>query len=199
MRAQNLLICVFCCCIAGCASSRNVFVTVPDREGHVGQVIVTNEKGSATLSAAGESASVADINSAPEMAGVMDQEKIRQTFGDALAVEPPATVVYNLYFKRDAIELDVKSAAGLDNVLKEIIKSDSRDISINGHTDTTGDAEYNLRLSLQRANKIRDLFVQAGINPEYLSVDSHGKGNLLIPTGDNVNEPRNRRVEVIVR
>ncbi|HEY6839477.1 MAG TPA: OmpA family protein [Geobacteraceae bacterium] len=160
---------------------------------------MANEKGNVTLSAAGESATVASANSAPVKVGVMGQEEMRETFGAALAAEPPPSVVYTLYFQKDSNELDAPSTARLQSMVREVVKSGSRDISINGHTDTTGDVEYNLRLSLQRATSVRDLLVKAGIKPDYMSVDSHGKGNPLIPTGDNVNEPRNRRVEVIVR
>lgn len=199
MILRTLLTCLFCCCVLGCASSKNMFVTVPDRDGHVGRLEVTNDKGSVTLASAGESATVAGVNSAPEKAGIVGQEEMRETFGAALSVEPPPSVVYTLYFQKDSSDLDTNSVARLERLLKEVVQSGSRDISINGHTDTTGDLEYNLRLSLQRANAVRDLLVKAGIKPEYLSVDSHGKGNPLIPTGDNVNEPRNRRVEVIVR
>ena len=38
-----------------------------------------------------------------------------------------------------------------------------------------------------------------GINQDYLEVTSHGEGNPLVPTPDGVDEPRNRRVEVVVR
>lgn len=87
----------------------------------------------------------------------------------------------------------------LDQILKEIRQRDSRDISINGHCDTTGDPETNMQISLARAEKVRSLLVQSGVKAEYLSVAYHGKGNLPVPTADNVPEPRNRRVEVIVR
>ena len=43
------------------------------------------------------------------------------------------------------------------------------------------------------------LLVQAGLNPVALDVRSHGEGELLVPTADNVFEPKNRRVEVTVR
>ncbi len=39
----------------------------------------------------------------------------------------------------------------------------------------------------------------AGVDPKGIRTTSHGEGNPLIPTKDNVAEPRNRRVEVIVR
>lgn len=193
------LCCFFLCLlILGCSSSRSVFVLVPDRDGHVGRLDITSKSGSVTLSKSGESAVIGGSPSAGDHA-FMNPETIQDVFGAALAVEPPTAAVYHLYFLKGSSKLDSKSAADLERIVSEIKQGNSRNISINGHTDTTGDAEYNLRLSLERATSIRDIFIQAGVRPEYLLVANHGKGNPLVPTGDNVDEPRNRRVEIIIR
>lgn len=199
MKPQALLTGLLCLCLLGCSTSSGLFVLVPDRDGHVGSVSVTNQSGSVMLSRDGERAVIAGASSAPEKGAVMDPAAIQEIFGAALAAEPPAAAVYHFYFHKGTSQLDARSVSDLDHLLKEIRERESRDISINGHTDTTGDAEYNLRLSLERAIIIRDMFVQAGVKPEYLSVANHGKGNPLVPTADNVDEPRNRRVDVIIR
>jgi outer membrane protein OmpA-like peptidoglycan-associated protein len=80
-----------------------------------------------------------------------------------------------------------------------IILRESRDIGIHGHSDRTGSAEKNLDLSLRRAVAVENILLQHGINRGYLEVRSHGEGNPLVPTADGVDEPRNRRVEVVVR
>lgn len=193
--------------IAACASTprpapatgNTVVVLVPDRDGHVGEVVVTSPTGSATLSRAGESVAVTGAEPPRQTGSIMDQSRIRETFGAALAAEPLPVAVFILYFPRNSSELDDRSAAKLDGILQEILRRDSRDISINGHTDTMGSPEYNLWLSGKRAAKARDLLVRHGVKPAYISVSNHGKGNPLIPTGDNVDEPRNRRVEIVVR
>jgi outer membrane protein OmpA-like peptidoglycan-associated protein len=68
-----------------------------------------------------------------------------------------------------------------------------------GHTDLVGTEPYNIELSSRRANHVRDLLVTKGIKPSALSVSFYGKARPLVPTRDEVPEPRNRRVEVIVR
>jgi outer membrane protein OmpA-like peptidoglycan-associated protein len=68
-----------------------------------------------------------------------------------------------------------------------------------GHTDTVGSEADNAALAMQRAETVRDLLVKDGLDPKMIEVDSHGEKNLLIPTPDNTDEPRNRRVEVTVR
>ena len=73
------------------------------------------------------------------------------------------------------------------------------DISVIGHTDTAGDKEYNFELSKRRAIAVKNLLVKQGVIKNFIKTTSHGEKNPLIKTGDNVIEPRNRRVEVIVR
>jgi tetratricopeptide (TPR) repeat protein len=68
-----------------------------------------------------------------------------------------------------------------------------------GHTDRTGSRRGNMRLSTRRARTVAGLLAGRGVDPGILQVTSHGEENPLIPTPDNVPEPRNRRVEVIVR
>jgi outer membrane protein OmpA-like peptidoglycan-associated protein len=51
---------------------------------------------------------------------------------------------------------------------------------------------------LGRARKVADLLVVQGIDPNILEIESHGEDNLLVKTGDEVREPRNRRVEITV-
>ena len=46
---------------------------------------------------------------------------------------------------------------------------------------------------------MRDILIGLGVGPDIIRIFSHGEGNPLIPTPDDVPEPRNRRVEVLVR
>ena len=75
-----------------------------------------------------------------------------------MAAEPPAYRPFSCCISvQTPRSLDAKSKPDLELVLAEIKKRDSRDISINGHTDTTGDAKYNMKLSLDRATKDKRL------------------------------------------
>lgn len=73
------------------------------------------------------------------------------------------------------------------------------DVSVIGHTDTVHTTTYNDYLALNRANKVSELLQENGLKANSLSIESHGKRNLLILTPDDVREPRNRRVEVSLR
>ena len=66
-----------------------------------------------------------------------------------------------------------------------------------GHTDTTGSADYNLRLSERRAEAVADELVRLGVPATAITTVGEGQTSLLVPTGDGVNEPQNRRVEIV--
>jgi outer membrane protein OmpA-like peptidoglycan-associated protein len=57
----------------------------------------------------------------------------------------------------------------------------------------------NYKLGLDRAQEIRDLLVSQGIDPKVIEVTSHGEDNPLVKTEDDVPEPKNRRVEIVIR
>ena len=69
---------------------------------------------------------------------------------------------------------------------------------IEGHTDTVGDGETNQRLSERRAEAVRNYLIQKhGVSAARLEAVGLGESRPVVPTGDNVDEPRNRRVQVI--
>ena len=67
-----------------------------------------------------------------------------------------------------------------------------------GHTDSSGPNSYNMALSLRRANAVKDALVQQGVPAPAISVVGRGEDELLVPTGDGVREPQNRRVVIQV-
>ena len=68
-----------------------------------------------------------------------------------------------------------------------------------GHTDSVGSMESNDVLSLQRAETVRKFILQAGIQATSMEVAGRGERELAVPTGDEVAEVRNRRVEINLR
>jgi outer membrane protein OmpA-like peptidoglycan-associated protein len=177
----------------------NVFVLLPDPDGHVGRLLVSNSRGSQELNQARAATEVAGPDQAPSAPFEMDQSQITRIFGEALAAQPTLPAHYILYFDSNSTQLTAESRRLIPEVIRTIRERHSNDVSVVGHSDTTGNREYNYRLSLMRAQAVRQLILDAGIDPSSLEVTSHGKDNPLIPTGDGVAEPRNRRVEITVR
>ncbi len=69
-------------------------------------------------------------------------------------------------------------------------------ISTVGYTDTSGPRDYNMALSLRRANAVKDALVQQGVPSTAITVAGRGEDDLLVPTPDGVREPQNRRVVI---
>ena len=72
-------------------------------------------------------------------------------------------------------------------------------IEVNGYTDTSGTPQYNMGLSIRRANAVEGRTDQGRRAGERDHDQGFGETHLLVPTGPGVREPQNRRVEIIIR
>jgi outer membrane protein OmpA-like peptidoglycan-associated protein len=122
-------------------------------------------------------------------------------FNDTLMIRPDPPLSFTLYFREGKDELTPESKQRLSDVLAEISRRSSNisEVTVVGHTDRVGSVEYNDRLSLQRSQKVTDDLVRIGIKMDIISVAGRGEREPLVPTEDEVAEPRNRRVEVSIR
>jgi len=189
------LLCFF---VSGCSTQRSTFVLLPDPGGKVGAISVTNRQGTQTLSEARQSTVVSSKTKAPDRARTMDKAEIHSLFGKVMAIEPSEPIKFILSFKFDSSELKPDSEVLLDQVVETALSNKSMDIRISGHTDRSGNSKYNYPLSLRRAKYIQGLLEKRGIDPAIIITTSHGEGDPLVLT-DRLYEPRNRRVEVIIR
>ncbi|MFA5808068.1 MAG: OmpA family protein, partial [bacterium] len=137
--------------------------------------------------------------SPPGLPTVMPGQEVLAIAGPALAALPKPPARFILYFEHDSVDLTVESQALLPKVLGAIRDRAPVDVSVVGHTDTVGKKEYNYGLSLKRARAVASILRGKGVDPSVLDIASHGEENPLVPTGDQVSEPRNRRVEITVR
>jgi hypothetical protein len=71
-------------------------------------------------------------------------------------------------------------------------------VEVVGHTDTSGSAAYNQKLSDRRAESVRAELVRLGVPATAITTTGRGQDDLLVPTADFVREPQNRRVEIVV-
>lgn len=181
--------------LSGCAAPSYV-VLLPDEDGSLGKVSVTNPKGVTTLDQKNQGAVLG--GAAGETFQVSEAQLLKD-FGAALAASPKKPLAYLLYFQSGGVALTQASQAELQKIKEDIKTRAGSDLSVIGHTDTMGDDEANVQLGLTRARTVANLIGTAEISAARVSIESHGEKNLLIPTPDKTDEPRNRRVEVIVR
>jgi outer membrane protein OmpA-like peptidoglycan-associated protein len=71
-------------------------------------------------------------------------------------------------------------------------------LAIEGHTDTTGTPEFNMKLSEQRANTVRDFLIAQGLSPDTITAEGLGQANPVADNSTAAGRKQNRRVEVIV-
>src|SRR5664279_4956491 len=182
--------------ISGCATVKDTVVLVHDADGKVGKLTVTTEGGTQTLTVANTMVEVTGSEKNPSDPKKVDQSKIDSLFTNSIKALPTEPVSLLFYFLHDSTELTAESKSHIPEVLSLVNKREFYEISIIGHTDTTGNDEYNMRLSSDRAEAVRDTLISHGIRPGQIELRYHGKRDPIVPTADNVREPRNRRVEV---
>jgi outer membrane protein OmpA-like peptidoglycan-associated protein len=186
---------------AGCTCSPRapeLFAVVPGADGHVGAIVVhgTNGRERVINTAYGAERIRAD---GTQSSGTVTESEVRESFGSTLAALPGKPASFLLYFLEGRDELTAESKIELDLVFAELKRRPLPDIVVIGHTDTVGALTYNDSLSLARANRLREMLVEMGLPAARIQSAGRGKRELLVPTEDNISEPRNRRVEINVR
>lgn len=185
--------------VSGCAiPSDNLFVLLEDSDGSVGSVEISNDQGTQILENPNQAAGL-DAASETPVTEEITIEQWRNIFAEAIAAEPPPPLTFILYFQLGGTDLTAPSQELLEEVLLNVRLRVAPEVSVVGHTDRTGDSASNDVLALRRAESLRDILVDQGLDPDLVEIDSHGEANPLFPTEDGVSELRNRRVEVTIR
>jgi outer membrane protein OmpA-like peptidoglycan-associated protein len=199
MNWKSVIILAVVILMTGCGAKDNFIVLSPANDGSVGALKVATNKGSEILSEDGKAIFIGDRDSTPSTPSPINHADTQLIFQDALRVHPLMPQSFILYFQFNSNELTDESKNLIGNILAAIKKRESRDISVIGHTDRTGSDNYNRKLSLERAQLVYNILSSENVSADDMTIIYHGEGNPLIPTADNIPEPRNRRVEVMVR
>lgn len=86
----------------------------------------------------------------------------------------------------------------LNTLGEELVKSGAA-VSLTGHTDKDGDQEYNYKLGLERAEKIKAQLVSRGVASEKITTDSKGELERITDGSTPELKQQNRRVEIVVK
>jgi OmpA-OmpF porin, OOP family len=173
-----------------------IFAVLPAPDGHVGTIVV---KGPQSEQAINTAYGAVRIDGGAQSSSVLDAGQVREMFGSTLDALPGVATSFTLYFVEGKDELTPESQAQLDSVFAELQRRPLPDIVVIGHTDTVGSLDFNDKLSRARADRMRELLIERGLPAGRIESAGRGKRELLVPTEDNISEPRNRRVEINVR
>lgn len=183
--------------LAACASRpTGSVVLLPDAHSRDAAVLVKQDGGELLLD---KPYAAAQLTPSGPRAQQSSAEQVQAQFGAALAARPLPPASFVLYFVEGRDEFTAESRRDFDAVFAEIARRPLPDLVVIGHTDTVGSAAFNDQLSRQRAEVVRNALVARGIAVERIVVVGRGEREPVVPTADNVAEPRNRRVEIQVR
>jgi OOP family OmpA-OmpF porin len=135
---------------------------------------------------------------APMPAPVATTTTTTTTTATTMAAPAAATTGanYQVYFDFDSWSLTAEDLTQISQAVAAAKAGAQSRVTIVGHTDTSGSAEYNLKLSERRAGVVKDTMVQMGARPEAIQVSGVGKSDLAVQTADGVKEARNRRAVI---
>jgi outer membrane protein OmpA-like peptidoglycan-associated protein len=180
------------------APGSDLVLLLPDSDGTTGRAAVSNPSASVDLDGAREYTRIS-ASQPPAPPAVMSEAEVQRLFGGVISALPPAPEHFTLHFRFESDELTEDSRVLFGRILAAVRKRQASEVAVIGHTDTAGTPGSNFELGLKRAQMIYKLLVEEGLDMSLIEATSHGEGDPLVRTADEVLEPRNRRVEISIR
>jgi outer membrane protein OmpA-like peptidoglycan-associated protein len=112
--------------------------------------------------------------------------------GDAIAID----MQDDFLFDNSPSEVSWEASGALSAIASVLAQYDHTLIEVGSYTDTAGSADSNLRVSQLRAKIIADVLAHDGVAETRITAKGFGETHLLVPTGGNVGQKRNRRVQI---
>jgi outer membrane protein OmpA-like peptidoglycan-associated protein len=138
------------------------------------------------------------LNGYEDQDGCPDTVPGNPTSGPAL-IQGKVEIPENILFETGSSTIDERSYGLLDQVAQLLLAHpELRIIRIEGHTDDTGSADANIKLSEDRAEAVRDYLIQKGVPANKLTTAGYGATRPIVPNDSEENRAKNRRVEFIV-
>ena len=104
-----------------------------------------------------------------------------------------------VFFDWDRSNLSQQALTTIQQAADTFKSTGSARLVATGHADRSGPDNYNMALSLRRANAVKDALVRDGVPERDISMVGLGESQPLVKTADGVREAQNRRVEIVIR
>ncbi len=117
-----------------------------------------------------------------------------------MMIEEPKDFQWVLFFF-DFNKSDMKPEyqVQVDELVEAMNEFPGASFVVDGHTDTRGSEEYNMKLSQKRAEYVRQMLIDRGLDPNKLKAKGFGKSQPLIPNAESEEEhEQNRRVQITI-
>lgn len=184
-------------CLSGCQSVTTL-ILMPDESGKVGAITVKTPGDMRLIDKAYNSVTTKEGTSRLSETQALSEAQVNQEYAGLLKAQPAKPSSFILYFISGSTHLVKESLAIIPQVIDQIKAQSPTEISLIGHTDTTGTDNINDKLSLERAKVVEKILKDSIPSLNVVSMQSFGSKDLLVPTSPNVDEPRNRRVEILI-
>ncbi len=106
---------------------------------------------------------------------------------------------YLVFFDWDRADLTDRARQIIAEAAQATQRAQTTRIEVAGHTDSSGTAQYNQGLSVRRAQTVAAELVRLGVPRAAITVQGLGETQPLVQTAKGVQEPQNRRVEIVLR
>lgn len=119
---------------------------------------------------------------------------------DARGCEQPKVVSIDLYIEFDFDKATIRpsSHGHLDAVVQFLNRFKSAEAALEGHTDSRGDADYNMKLSQARAMAVRAYLVGKGIDADRIAARGYGETRPAASNDTEAGRQKNRRVTAVI-
>jgi len=115
-----------------------------------------------------------------------------------VAAPPAPPADYTVYFDLDSWTLTAEDLTVITDVINTARAGGQSRITVVGHTDTSGSAAHNKRLSVRRANVVVEALVDLGARRAAIQTSGVGESDLAVPTPDGTKEAKNRRAVIAI-
>jgi outer membrane protein OmpA-like peptidoglycan-associated protein len=115
------------------------------------------------------------------------------------APAPAPAKTYLVFFDWDKADLTPKATEIIAQAASDSKSQSTTTLDVSGYTDTSGTPVYNQGLSERRAKTVAGQLITDGVPAAAIEIHAYGETHLLVPTGPNVREPQNRRVEIVLQ
>ncbi|MDP9993697.1 OmpA family protein [Variovorax boronicumulans] len=185
--------------LAACSTPGTRVVLLPQADGKPSAVVVRAKDGEEVLSKPYQRATAAVGASGAPVVDQADAAKVQAENKPLFDMRPPPPQRYTVFFEVGGTTLTPASQQIMTEALAAALARSGGDIVVTGHTDTKGTGESNDQLSRRRAQEVVQLFVERQFPANRVEAVGRGERDLAVPTADEVDEPRNRRVTIEVR
>lgn len=114
--------------------------------------------------------------------------------GDRLIVSLPNDIT----FATDSFEVRPALRSDINKVASHLLRYPDMDVQVIGHTDSDGDAAYNIGLSQRRANAVADILQAGGVSYDRIVTIGRGEAQPIASNLTEAGKAQNRRVEIVM-